>query len=338
MIESVRKLDPRQRKIFYLGVPQHCNLGDLAQQWCIKNWLEENYPGVPVAILPDTVIVEPEYGFVKTFKQVLGEQDIIFFQSGYNTQDIGGRQDEMHRIICDNFPDARIVFMPQTVLFLREENRKRTSESHDKCRHALFLGRDMVSTETAKEMFPHLPVLPYPDIVTTLIGRYGYNYPRDGVFFCVRDDLERLYTADDLQDCAGRIAADNAVKIDFGDTTIDKSHARIVAALGEEIENIIRKFARYRLVITDRYHGTIFSLVAGTPVIVIKSNDHKVTTGVDWFKGIYDDRVFLADDLKQAAELAGKLLKQPVLPQPVPYFKEHYYDHLKELISRYCGE
>lgn len=51
--------------------------------------------------------------------------------------------------------------------------------------------------------------------------------------------------------------------------------------------------SHYKVVITDRYHGTIFSLIANTPVIIIKSTDHKVTTGADWFKGIYDDYVYV---------------------------------------------
>ncbi len=59
-----------------------------------------------------------------------------------------------------------------------------------------------------------------------------------------------------------------------------------------------------KLIITDRYHGTILSLVAGTPVIVIKTTDHKVTTGAEWFRGVYDDYVYLAESLQQAYDIA----------------------------------
>ena len=60
--------------------------------------------------------------------------------------------------------------------------------------------------------------------------------------------------------------------------------------------------------ITDRYHGTIFSLCAGTPVIILKTTDHKVTTGADWFKGVYDDYVYVAKDLDDAYSLCQKVL------------------------------
>ena len=80
----------------------------------------------------------------------------------------------------------------------------------------------------------------------------------------------------------------------------------LVKPLPEEyIEKEIEDYSRYKIIITDRYHGTILSLVAGTPVIILKTNDHKVTTGADWFKGVYDEHVFLANDLKNAYEFLG---------------------------------
>lgn len=99
------------------------------------------------------------------------------------------------------------------------------------------------------------------------------------------------------------------------------------------IENAIEKFSRYNVIITDRYHGTIFSLAAGTPVIIIKSNDHKVVTGADWFKGIYDDYVFVAKDLNEAKDLCIKLLNTQLSHKMKPYFSEHYYEKLKEIFS-----
>jgi exopolysaccharide biosynthesis predicted pyruvyltransferase EpsI len=92
-------------------------------------------------------------------------------------------------------------------------------------------------------------------------------------------------------------------------------------------------FSRYRVTITDRYHGTIFSLAANTPVIVIKTTDHKVTTGADWFKGVYDDSVFVAESLDHAYELAGKILKNYNYPILRSYFKENYYDRLSALVD-----
>ena len=81
------------------------------------------------------------------------------------------------------------------------------------------------------------------------------------------------------------------------------------------------------------HHGTIFSLCAGTPVIIIKTTDHKVTTGADWFKGIYDDYVYVAEDLDDAYRLASDILSKRISHKLEPYFKEQYYDKLKNIFS-----
>ena len=81
---------------------------------------------------------------------------------------------------------------------------------------------------------------------------------------------------------------------------------------------------------TDRYHGPILSLAAGTPVVLIKTTDHKVVTGAEWFRGVYDDYVYVAEDLEQAFEIAKNLYNKDLTNPMSPYFEEEYYDKLCE--------
>ena len=99
------------------------------------------------------------------------------------------------------------------------------------------------------------------------------------------------------------------------------------------IESEIETYSNYQVTITDRYHGTIFSLCAGTPVIILKTTDHKVTTGADWFKGVYDDYVYVAEDLDDAFHKAKEILTKNLNHQLKPYFKTEYYDKLKSLFG-----
>ena len=55
----------------------------------------------------------------------------------------------------------------------------------------LFLARDLVSYEKAKELFSKVSVKIFPDIVTTLIGLRQYDNPRSGVCLCTRNDDEK---------------------------------------------------------------------------------------------------------------------------------------------------
>ena len=94
------------------------------------------------------------------------------------------------------------------------------------------------------------------------------------------------------------------------------------------------KYSKYKLVITDRYHGTIFSLIAGTPVIVLSSADHKLSSGVKWFPiEIFGDYVSYASSLDDAFEKANKMLATPHTHQLPPYFQENYYSKLIDNIK-----
>lgn len=99
------------------------------------------------------------------------------------------------------------------------------------------------------------------------------------------------------------------------------------------IEQEIESYSHFQVTITDRYHGTIFSLCAGTPVIIIKTTDHKVTTGADWFKGIYDDYVYVAEDLDDACRLFYIVINKKMTNRLSPYFKVNYYDKLKNMFE-----
>ena len=43
LISLLVSSDPQVSRVFYLGITEHSNLGDMAQHYCIKNWIEENY-------------------------------------------------------------------------------------------------------------------------------------------------------------------------------------------------------------------------------------------------------------------------------------------------------
>jgi hypothetical protein len=65
----------------------------------------------------------------------------------------------------------------------------------------------------------------------------------------------------------------------------------------------------------------------------MKTTDHKVTTGADWFKGIYDSHVFLAEDLEEVYVLAQEILSKQINYELEPYFEKEYYDKLPELFE-----
>lgn len=330
IINAIKNDDTLNRKIYYFGVPEHSNLGDLAQCYCIRRFFEKYFPDYIVVEIYSRNYLDNSFGLRDYLKHNISKNDLIFFQSGYCTQDIGGREDYMHQAVIQDFPDNQLVMLPQTVYFQSEERKKLASRIYDAHKKLFFIARDRVSYEAAKEMFPHIMVECYPDIVTTLIGQYEFDSERNGILFCIRNDSEKYYSDSEICDLMGRLK--HVEKCDRLDTTIRVKPYVIMNYLKKFIEDYFYKFAQYKMVITDRYHGTIFSLIANTPVIVIQTKDHKVRTGVDWFKGVYDDQVYFAENLDAAYDMASKIISDHLYKKNSCCFEEKYYSKLREKI------
>lgn len=324
-----------KKRVFYLGRTENNNLGDNGQHYCIMKWIKDNYPDRELYVTPSCHITNRRRKWLTVFTKYFNyDTDIIIFQSGYCTQDLGGDHPLMHELICENLKDAQILMMPQTVFFQHENNKLRTAKNHDQAHNMLFLARDKVSYDMAKNMFPHIRVKLFPDIVTTLIGKYNFNHQRNRIFLCCRNDGEKFYSDIEIEKLRKKL--EELAPVDFGDTQSHLTGDKLRKVLEESISAEIERLSQYKVVITDRYHGTIYTLCANTPVIIIKTKDHKVTTGADWFKGIYDNHVFVAKDLDDAFQIAERICSCFDYIQLTPYFEERYYNHLKDLFENNC--
>lgn len=329
--EQIKSLKPtKQMRIYYIGKPPSCNLGDLAQYYCIRNWIRSNYAQAECIELHSKSIVHLRLHLIKYLKQVVKESDIFIFQSGYAVQDIGGFEDLMHCKIAKSFRN-RIVQFPTTVNYTTVKGEKRAVKYYNQNKQFYFMARDEKSFALAQKLFPELFVKLYPDIVTTFIGKCGFAFQRDGIFVCVRDDLEKYYSETQIEHLIFKLK--DITRVESGDTISSDNYNEIINHLKDFIISYIGKLAHYKVVITDRFHGTIFSLASNTPVIVIKTNDHKVVMGYKWFENIYPDHIYYAENLDDAYQLAEKLLQRQEFPTLPSYFKETYYDTLKQDIA-----
>lgn len=195
----------------------------------------------------------------------------------------------------------------------------------------LFLARDKVSFEKAQDMFPDINVKLFPDIVTTLIGQKQFSGEREGILFCCRDDGEKFYSDSEIDELMEKCKKLRPVT--KTDTTKRENAREVVSNAQQHIYKEIDDYSHYELIITDRYHGTILSLVAGTPVVIIKTTDHKVTTGAIWFEGVYDEYVHLADSLEDAYNIAEKVLQEKRNSTLRPYFEPEYYSKLRSIFE-----
>lgn len=337
LIRKYDKVDRNSPKIFYFGVPEHNNLGDLAQTYCTRKWIEENYSNAQVIEVRTRISFDRK--FLNYLKSILTENDLFLFQSGYCSRH-KNPDHLMHKNILKRFPEQKAVILPQTVNIKSEKDIAQTKKIFDKCKHLLFIARDQISFQQAKAFTKESQLVIFPDIVTSLIGRNQKNdeysrKKREGILFCVRNDDEKYYTDDEIEATIERLTVIEK-KVDRTDTNSDcdvwETYNNLEAFINEKTQS----FSQYRVIITDRFHGTIFSLIADTPVIVIKTNDHKVTAGLEWFKGIYDeDSVCYASDLNEAEIKARKIISlEPKIINGDDLYRIYYQYRLKKLIDK----
>ena len=235
--------------------------------------------------------------------------------------------DCVRKMILKQYKNNPCLIFPQTILYHDSQKLEAIKETLGQVNNLLLLARDEVSFEFAKTNFSNIRIKLYPDIVTTLIGKYSFEGRRSGIGMCIRNDGEKYYSDDQIYDLKRKL--EEYGKVELTDTNCNNMGSINHETIEEEVLNKIKSLARYEVVITDRYHGTIFSLVAGTPIIVIKTNDHKVASGVEWFKGVYDEQVYYCASLEEVPTLVKEIINTKRRYKLEPYFKEAYYDKLK---------
>lgn len=308
--------------IYFFSTPVHSNLGDQAQLMCWLRLFKEWYPKHEVICIPARY---REFCTLRDIRSVITPDDKIFIHSGYLIFD---PHPELPFIldVVRAFYDYPITILPQTVNLMGEWYQQVVARQFNAHQNLTLLCRDEVSFEKAKGLFPKIKLKLMPDVVTSLIGDKDFLYKnskRDGVMVCVRNDREKFYTGKEISGLISRFAGN---RVSLSDTTITASMWKWEKGRETLIRKLLNKFSQYQVIITDRYHGTIFSQVANTPVIVLSSTDHKLSSGVKWFpKEVFGDMIQFAANLDEAYSLASEIIMSSKVNTNPPYFKEKYY-------------
>jgi len=317
-----------ERTIYLFCNPTHSNLGDQAQTYCILEWLSENFPNFKVICAPKRLTPTSTLELIRS---KIKPSDLIFVHSGYLIFD---PHPELS-YICDVvtlFNDRQIVILPQTVNLMEESVVSKVKKAFNNHSKLVLLCRDDISYSNAQTLFPNCRLILWPDMVTLLIGTRSYNNKREGILFCLRNDGEKFYPDDELNALKKKF---DGVKNTTSDTTILKNAYAWKFSREKLLNEVLEDFSKYKLVITDRYHGTIFSQIASTPVIILSSSDHKLSSGAKWFpKEHFENNVFFAKNLDEAYEIGKRiLLRNGKITISPPYFRQEYFSKLKSILE-----
>lgn len=269
-------------KIIYLLSPEHGNLGDQAIAIAISKFLHDKYT--------DKLIVEfsfHEYLYVKdNLHEIINAKDIIFLHGGGNLGNLYINEEILRRDVIGKFMNNKIVIMPQSISFTTDsagvKELETTKKIYNNHINLNIVCRENKSLETAKSIFPSNNLFLSPDSVMYLENEYlEEEFKREGVLFAFRSDKEKVVNEDIIKGLEDKFFR-KGENIKYKDTIIRKKLNEKTRE--KELLKILRAFGNSKLVITDRFHGVIFSVITRTPCIVFKSLDHKISEGIRWFE------------------------------------------------------
>jgi len=187
------------------------------------------------------------------------------------------------RNILKENPDSQIIFMPNTIFFDDTEQgkkefieSKRVYKSHN---HVKFYAREKESYELLKGMGVSVGLA--PDMVMSLKEDSDVKL-RSGCLLMLRSDCEKTRTEEiDIQinEFVCNMFGDNIKRID---TVVP--YGIPIRKRDDELMKLYEQLHNTELVITDRLHGMILSLITGTPCIVLNSKSPKVLGSYEWIR------------------------------------------------------
>ncbi|MBD2200201.1 MULTISPECIES: polysaccharide pyruvyl transferase family protein [Calothrix] len=321
-----RKHLRNQRKIIYALTPPSrlSNVGDHAQVVAIRIWLQKHFPNLPVI----EVDKDESKRFLPALKKLTQPDDLIFLHSGGNLGDRGIWSESIRRLLITNFPQNQIISLPQTIYFSdtpkgRSEQEK-TRQIYANHPNLTVIGRDPCSGELAKNLFVNARTFCMPDFVLSLpVRQIKQKNDPPKVLLCLRLDDESALTSQQRQAIAESLPYESS----YFDTTLDTSIA--VNQRKDILENTLDLFSAVDIVVTDRYHGLIFSVLCQKPCVVLPTVDHKLTSAMHWFKDV--SFIQFANNLDDVPSLVESGLK--INSRTTPNWNAKYFDNIPEMIG-----
>lgn len=292
--EKQYDIDKNKRHFFIIGLPDSGNLGDQAIALSQIQFIKQKYKDCQLFVVYLNKFVD----HWRWMKRYCGSDDVIFFQGGGNIGDEYARAEFARQICIHDFPDNRIFVFPQTYYFtstFRGKTIKNKSAKiyalHDKL---TLCARENKSYEQMKKIFFNNEIVLTPDIVFTYrLEKLDTSDKENKIVFCLRNDFEKKVTADIIQNMVV-ICKKEGYEVEFTDTVVDGKDYYDLNEMKRLVNKKIQELGSAKIVVTDRLHGMILSVLTNTNCIVLSNYNHKVKGVYDWIKK-YEGVEFLED-------------------------------------------
>ncbi len=276
------KLNKSGHKAVLIGQPVHSNLGDYAIINAELDFISE--------INKESDVIVISMPFFHTHKNYLKKRlstgDLIMISGGGWMGDLWPINELVIQDIVNTYKENTIIIFPQTVFFEKKgELYKKAMSIYGSHKNLHIFARDKKTYDFLINDMDLDGGRCYlvPDIVYSLKCNI-VNQPRNGVCFCLRKDSEKVSGDEEINDVLDFFIKQN-YQIFYTDTVLKKRNDKI-SKNKMNVYKKITEFSKYKVVVTDRLHGMIFSLLSKTPCIVFDNKTKKVSESLKWINGI----------------------------------------------------
>ena len=321
-----RLIDPGT-EIAYVNFPNMGNLGDSAIYAGARASLERVGARVALAL-------EPRAYRRRLIAQAVGEQGTVVIHGGANFGDLYRKQPQQtaRRRLLRDFPQARVIQLPQTIYFADPSSSPRFLRNCREHPDFTIMARDDVSVERAEKL--GLETVLAPDLAFGLGVLDRPGQPKVPVNWVIREDKERTHEPGSVDPSArdwptgkeqragatgGRLRRELAL-LRLLNGARDRAPARLRLPLaratasrygriaGERVALALGMLAEGEVLITDRFHGHLLACLMGIPNVLLDNSYGKNRGLFETWTHRYEIARFgasPADAREQAESLAG---------------------------------
>ena len=329
---AIKKLKSnKNKKIFLFGTPMHGNLGDHAIAIQEQYFFEDFFPDYEYF-----EILMPMYHTQKEIiKNTVTPEDLVVISGGGWMGNLWIHNECVIREIVQNYPNNKIIILPQTVYYTSDELGEReyriTNEILKKHSNLHIFVRERKSYNFIKQKFEftgNSDVYLVPDMVLygkNMITKEKCTGYEKVINVCIREYCES--EQENIDDFYEKIKQNyNIRKV----STVIKSPVVLRKRISE-LQKSWETFENAEITITDRLHAMLFSVLNGTPCIVLNNKTGKVFGVADWLDDT--NMIVRANSLSEVLEK----LKRTTIWEHKKYDREkllNYFEEMADVIRK----
>lgn len=263
------------KRVFLIGTPEHDNIGDHAIALAEEQFIRRYFNEYGIYEIP----VDQWRKYALLIKLRIKNKDLVFITGGGNMGNVYMEDERLKRYVVRHLRNNLITILPQTVFYNNfGKELLKTKRIYSSHRNLIIVAREKRSMSLLQEYFPNNIILCCPDMVFFLDYKSSGTNAKECVGVCFRNDREAAINPSEKRKIVESLQKKYQISI-F--STLN--HASIDKDVREKIVfDKLNEISKYNLVVTDRLHGMVFSIVTSTPCMILPTESHKIISMMEW--------------------------------------------------------